>query len=50
MRKIFVDDKRNLDEDIKNGYTCVRTYERCIILLSIYKKIEVINLDFDLGG
>lgn len=50
MKKIFVDDKRNLDEAIKSGYICVQSYKNCIMLLSIYKKVEIINLDYDLGG
>ena len=37
MKKIFVDDKRNLDEAIKSGYICVQSYKNCIMLLSIYK-------------
>lgn len=51
MNKLFVDDKRSFDEPGKAGYTCVKTYERAIILLDIYKKIglEVVNLDYDLG-
>ena len=50
MKKIFVDDKRHLDEAIKSGYICVQSYKNCIMLLSIYKKVEIINLDYDLGG
>ena len=43
MKKIFVDDKRNLDEAIKSGYICVQSYKNCIMLLSIYKKVEIIG-------
>lgn len=49
MKKIFVDDKRSFDEAEKCGYSCVRTYNECILLLSVFKKIDVINLDYDLG-
>lgn len=42
MKKIFVDDKRNLDEAIKSGYICVQSYKNCIMLLSIYKKVIII--------
>lgn len=29
---------------------CVRTYKQCITLLSVFKDIDAINLDYDLGG
>lgn len=32
------------------GYTCVRTYQQCITLLSVFKEIDAIHLDYDLGG
>lgn len=44
--KIIVDDKRDFP---KGNYNCVRTYEDCIFLLSIFKKITFISLDYDLG-
>lgn len=48
--KIFVDDKRDFTEVQLYGYNCVRTYKQCITLLSVFKNVDVINLDYDLGG
>jgi len=48
MIKIYLDDKRKFPEK-ELGYTSVRTYKECILLLSIYKRVDVINLDYDLG-
>lgn len=48
--KIFVDDKRTFSAAKKYGYNCVRTYQQCITLLSVFKDIDTINLDYDLGG
>ena len=48
--KIFVDDKRDFSEVQLYGYNCVRTYKQCITLLSVFKNVDVINLDYDLGG
>ena len=48
--KIFVDDKRDFSEVQLCGYNCVRTYKQCITLLSVFKDIDAINLDYDLGG
>ncbi|RGS41217.1 cyclic-phosphate processing receiver domain-containing protein, partial [Holdemanella biformis] len=48
--KIFVDDKRDFSEVQLYGYNCVRTYKQCITLLSVFKDIDAINLDYDLGG
>ena len=46
--KLFVDDLREFP---KQGYECVRTYEDAIMLLRLFaNKIELVNLDFDLGG
>lgn len=47
--KIFVDDKRDFSEVQLYGYNCVRTYKQCITLLSVFKDIDAINLDYDLG-
>ena len=47
--KIFVDDKRDFSEVQLYGYNCVRTYKQCITLLSVFKNVDVINLDYDLG-
>lgn len=49
MMKIFVDDKRTYGIAQKYRYNCVRTYQQCITLLSVFKNIDVINLDYDLG-
>ena len=50
MKKIFVDDKKTFSAAKKYGYNCVRTYQQCITLLSVFKDIDAINLDYDLGG
>ena len=44
--KIFVDDKRDFSEVQLCGYNCVRTYKQCITLLSVFKDIDAINLDY----
>ena len=43
---MILDDRRPMPED---KYRCVRTYEDCVYYLKIFKKIEVISLDYDLG-
>ena len=43
---IFLDDLREFP---KGDYQCVRTYSQCVMLLSIFKNINIINLDYDLG-
>lgn len=48
--KIFVDDLRCFDAAKECGYCCFRSYEQCILLLSVFKKVDVINLDYDLGS
>ena len=48
--KIFVDDLRCFDAAKDCGYCCVRSYEHSILLLSVSDKVEVINLDYDLGS
>lgn len=50
MKKLFVDDKRTFNLALKCGYNCVRSYQQCIALLTAFKNIDVINLDYDLGG
>lgn len=49
MKKIFVDDKRSFEEAQMYGYNCVRSFKQCILLLSVFKEIDLINLDYDLG-
>lgn len=44
--KLVLDDRREMPED---KYRCVRTYEDCVYYLKIFKKIEFISLDYDLG-
>lgn len=44
--KIILDDQRIMPED---KYRCVRTYDDCVYYLRIFKKIEYISLDYDLG-
>lgn len=45
--KIILDDIRGFP---KSGYNCVRNYEDCILLLSIFQNnLEFISLDYDLG-
>lgn len=49
MIKLFLDDRRSFDLPSQYGYCCVRSYQECILLLSVYKDIDIINLDYDLG-
>ncbi len=44
--KIILDDQRAMPED---RYRCVRTYEDCVYYLRIFRRIEFISLDYDLG-
>ena len=45
--KIILDDQR----PFPNGpYNCVRTYEECVDMIRIFRKISFISLDYDLGG
>lgn len=45
--KIIIDDKRDFS---KGDYNCIRTYEDCILLLNVFKEIDFISLDYDLGS
>ena len=45
--KIFLDDKRPVPDE---RYNCVRTYEDCIELLDLFRKVRFISLDYDLGA
>ncbi len=46
--KIILDDTRAFP---KGDFNCVRTYESCILLLSVFRdKLEFISLDFHLGS
>jgi hypothetical protein len=46
--KIFLDDTREISP--KYAYSCVRTYDECITLLSVFSKdVEFISLDYNLG-
>ena len=46
--KIFLDDLRSFDNALKAWYTCVKTYDECIKLLSNNQYIEIIDLDCEL--
>lgn len=48
--KIFVDDLRSFEEAKKSNYCCFRSYEDCVLFLSVLKNVDVINLDYDLGS
>lgn len=45
--KIILDDKRPMPE---GPYNCVRTYEDCVELLSLFKRVSFLSLDYDLGS
>ena len=47
MNKIILDDRREFPEN--GGYTCVRTYKDCVLLLSVFKKVDFISLDYNLS-
>jgi hypothetical protein len=45
---VFLDDTREIPS--KYAYSCVRTYEECITLLSVFsEEVEFISLDYNLG-
>lgn len=45
--KIFLDDTREPPSEL---FSCVSTYEECIVLLDIFaNNIELIDLDYNLG-
>ena len=45
--KIILDDKRPMPE---GPYNCVRTYEECIKLLDLFRRVSFLSLDYDLGS
>lgn len=45
--KIILDDKRPM---LEGPYNCVRTYEDCVELLSLFKRVSFLSLDYDLGS
>ena len=45
--KIILDDKRPMPE---GPYNCVRTYEDCIELIDLFKRVSFLSLDYDLGS
>ena len=48
MAKIFLDDARPFPGQTM-GYSCVRDYNECIVLLDLFRDcIEFISLDYDL--
>ena len=46
--KLILDDTREFPES--KIYNCVRTYNDCVLLMSIFKKFSYVSLDYDLGG
>ena len=45
--KIILDDKRPMPD---GPYNCVRTYEECVELLSLFSRVSFLSLDYDLGS
>lgn len=45
--KIILDDQRSFPE---GPYNCVRTYEDCVEMIHLFRKISFISLDYYLGG
>lgn len=45
--KIILDDKRPMPD---GPYNCVRTYEECVELLNLFRKVRFLSLDYDLGS
>lgn len=45
--KIILDDRRPFPD---GPYNCVRTFEECIELIRLFRNIDFISLDYDLGG
>ena len=46
--KIVLDDRRNIPGN--SPYNLVRTYEDCVEMIRLFRKISFISLDYDLGG
>lgn len=44
--KIILDDRRDFP---KGNYNCVRCYKDCTMMLSIFRELEYISLDYDIG-
>ena len=45
--KIVLDDNRNLPQD--SPYNLVRTYDECVEMIRLFRKISFISLDYNLG-
>ena len=45
--KIILDDRRSFPD---GPYNCVRTYEECVEMIRLFRKISFISLDYDLGS
>ena len=45
--KIILDDQRPFPD---GPYNCVRTYEDCVEMIRLFRKISFISLDYYLGG
>lgn len=46
--KIVLDDRRNIPDN--SPYNLVRTYEDCVELLRLFRRISFISLDYNLGA
>ena len=44
--RIILDDQRPFPD---GPYNCVRTYEECVEMIRLFRKISFISLDYDLG-
>lgn len=45
--KIILDDRRPFSA---GPYNCVRTYEECVELLGLFRRVSFLSLDYDLGS
>lgn len=45
--KIVLDDRRNIPDN--SPYNLVRTYEECVEMIRLFRKIGFISLDYNLG-
>ena len=46
--KMVLDDRRNIPSN--SPYNLVRTYEDCVEMIRLFRKISFISQDYDLGG
>ena len=45
--RISLDDRREFPKG--SFYSCVRSYKDCVLLISVFKKLDFISLDYDLS-